>query len=219
MKQRVVCAKKRVARFMRQAGLVARARTRRVRTTNSQHGYPVAPTILDRAFSPTVPNAVWVADITYLPTEEGWCYLAVVLDRSARRVVGWATRATLERDLVLTALRYAIMQRQPPPGLLHHSDRGSQYASGDDQQVLAQAHMHGSMSRSGNCWDNAPMESFFSTLKAEVPVTSFPTQAAAHSAIFDYIERFYNRQRCHSALGYLSLVEYEQHYDAQLHAA
>jgi len=208
--QGVPCARKRVARLMRQAVLVARGRRRRVRTTNSQHALPVAPNRLAQSFTADAPNRVWVADITYLPTGEGWLYLAVVLDLYARRVVGWSMQASLERGLVVAALQDACRRRRPPPGLLHHSDRGSQYASADYQAVLRAAHMTPSMSRTGNCWDNAVMESFFATLKAELPTTVFASHAAARQAVFDYIERFYNRQRRHSTLAYLSPVAYEQ---------
>jgi transposase InsO family protein len=170
--------------------------------------------LLQRVFHADAPNRVWVADITYLPTKEGWLYLAVVLDLFARRVVGWSMQTTLERGLVLAALEHALQRRQPPPGLLHHSDRGSQYASADYQSLLRQAQMQSSMSRKGNCWDNAPMESFFATLKAELPLSVFPSHAAARSAVFDYIERFYNRQRLHSTLDYSTPAAYErQHVD------
>jgi putative transposase len=206
----VRCGRKRVARLMRHAQLRARRRRRRVCTTDSRHDQPVAPNLLARTFVADEPNRVWLADITYLPTREGWLYLAVVLDLYARRVVGWSMQATLERGLVLAALDHALDRRQPPVGLLHHSDRGSQYASAAYQAELRRARMQGSMSRPGNCWDNAPIESFFATLKSELPVTMFASHAAARSAVFDYIERFYNRQRRHSALGYHSPVEYEQ---------
>jgi putative transposase len=186
---------------MRTAGLVARRR-RRVQTTDSAHDQAIAPNILQRQFVAAAPNTVWVADITYLPTRQGWLYLAVVLDLYARRVVGWAMRPTLERELVVAALEMALRCRQPPAGLLHHSDRGSQYASADYQQLLTRAQSTVSMSRRGNCWDNAVMESFFATLKVELGVTIFTSHAAARSAVFDYIERFYNRQRRHSALAY-----------------
>ncbi|MEI7771300.1 MAG: IS3 family transposase, partial [Chloroflexales bacterium] len=167
--QGVRCARKRVARLMRQTLLVARQRRRRVCTTDSRHDQPVAPNLLARDFHAVAPDRVWVADITYVPTREGWLYLAVVLDLFARRVVGWATGLTLERALVLRALGNAIARRRPGPGLLHHSDRGAQYASGDYQELLTSRGMLSSMSRKGNCWDNAVMESFFSTLKTELP--------------------------------------------------
>src|SRR4029453_673562 len=160
--------------------------------------------LLARRFEAEAPNQVWVADITYLPTRKGWLYLAVVVDLFARRVVGWSMQPSLERGLVLAALEHALQRRCPPPGLLHHSDRGSQYASADYQALLRQAQMRCSMSRKGNCWDNAARESFFATLKAELPVRLFDSHAAARSAVFDYIERFYNRVRLHSTLGYRS---------------
>lgn len=210
----VRCARKRVARLMHAAHLVARPRHRTVQTTDSRHTQPVAPNQLARRFTAAAPNQVWVADISYLATHEGWLYLAVVLDLYARRVVGWSMQTTLERSVVLAALEHAIQRRQPPPGLLHHSDRGSQYASADYRTALAQHHMTASMSRAGNCWDNAAMESFFATLKAELPLAVFSSHAAARSAVFEYIECFYNRQRRHSTLAYMSPVEYERQYQA-----
>jgi putative transposase len=204
-------ARKRVARLMRRARLVARSRRRRTGvTTDSRHAEPIAPNLLERQFQVEAPNRVWVADITYLPTREGFVYLAVVLDLFARRVVGWAMRSTLERELVLGALVDAIGRRQPASGLVHHSDRGSQYASTDYQALLKAAEMTASMSRKGNCWDNAVMESFFATLKTELSVTVFATPEVARSVVFDYIERFYNRQRCHSTLGYATPLAFEQ---------
>jgi putative transposase len=208
--QGIRTARKRVARLMRQAQLCARARRRSVRTTDSRHTEPIAPNLLARTFQAEAPDRVWVTDITYLPTREGWLYLAVVLDLFGRRVVGWSMQASLERGLVLRALSHALQRRQPQPGLLHHSDRGSQYASAEYQALLAQAQIRCSMSRKGNCWDNAAMESFFATLKAELPVSVFDSHAAARSAVFDYIERFYNRVRLHSTLGYRSPVAYER---------
>jgi putative transposase len=217
--QGVRTARKRVARLMRQAQLRARPRRRSVRTTDSRHSEPIAPNLLSRMFEAEAPNRVWACDISYLPTREGWLYLAVVLDLFARRVVGWSMQPTLERGLVLAALEHALQRRRPPPGLLHHSDRGSQYASGEYQALLAQAQMRSSMSRKGNCWDNAAMESFFATLKAELPVTVFDSHAAARSAVFDYIERFYNRVRLHSTLGYRSPIAYERQHLEQATAA
>ena len=211
--QEVRCGRKRVARLMRQANLVARTRRRRTpRTTDSRHGFGIAPNVLDRQFAVERPNQVWVSDITYLPTREGWLYLAVVLDLYARRVVGWSMQPTLERTVVLAALTDAIRRRHVTAGILHHSDRGSQYASGEYQQLLAAHGFVASMSRTGNCWDNAAMESFFATLKAELPQTEFASHAEARSAVFDYIERFYNRQRRHSTLEYQTPLAYEQHY-------
>jgi transposase InsO family protein len=221
--QGVPCAAKRVARLMRQAGLSARRARRRVRTTTADPALAVAANLLNRDFSASAPNQKWLADITYLPTQEGWSYVAVVLDLFSRRVIGWAMRATLERDVVISALKQALQQRRPIHDLLHHSDRGSQYASLEYQQQLAGAGIGCSMSRRGICWDNAPMESFFTqrvpALKSELGQQVYASRAAACSAVLDYIERFYNRQRRHSALGYLSPVVYEQQYRDQQSAA
>ena len=217
--QGVCCARKRVARLMRQAALGARQRRRRVCTTDSRHDQPVAPNLLARTFQGEAPDQVWVVDITYIPTREGWVYLAVVLDLFARRVVGWATGITVARALVVRAREQALARRRPEPGLLHHSDRGAQYASGDYQELLASSGMLARMSRKGNCWDNAVVESFFSTLKAELPQAVFERRAAARSAGFDYIERFYNRKRRHSRLGYATPLSFEQDWISQQTAA
>ena len=217
--QGVRCAAKRVARLMRQAGLSARRARRRVRTTTADPTLGVAANLLNRDFTASAPNQKWLADITYLPTHEGWSYLAVVLDLFSRRVIGWAMRATLERDVVISALEQALQQRRPVHDLMHHSDRGSQYASLEYQHQLAGAGISCSMSRTGNCWDNAPMESFFGSLKSELGQQAYASRAAACSAVFDYIEHFYNRQRRHSALGYLSPAAYEQQYREQQLAA
>jgi transposase InsO family protein len=211
--QDVRCGRKRVARLMRQANLVARTRRRRTpQTTDSRHACGIAPNVLNRQFAVERPNQAWVSDITYLATREGWLYLAIVVDLYARRVVGWSMQPTLERTVVLAALADAIGRRQPPAGVLHHSDRGSQYASGEYQAMLAKHGIVASMSRTGNCWDNAAMESFFATLKAELPQAEFASHAQARSAVFDYIERFYNRQRRHSTLGYQTPLAYELEY-------
>ncbi len=171
---------------------------------------PVAANLLNREFSALAANRKWAADSTYIATSEGWLYLAVVLDLFSRRVVGWAMRPTLERELVLDALEMAVEQRRPAAPLLHHSDRGSQYASEDYQAQLSVLGIQCSMSRTGNCYDNAPVESFFGTLKTElIYQQAFATREQARSVIFEYIEVFYNRQRRHSALGYLSPVSYE----------
>jgi transposase InsO family protein len=217
--QGVRCSKKRVARLMRAKALVARRKQRRVRTTDSRHTEPIATNALARNFQTQAPNHVWVSDITYLPTREGWLYLAVVLDLYARRVVGWSMASTLERCLVIAALQSALDCRRPEGGLLHHADRGSQYASSAYQALLAKAEITSSMSRKGNCWDNAVMESFFASLKAEIGVEVFDSHAHARSCVFDYIERFYNRQRCHSTLSYLTPVEHEQRWFVQQKAA
>ena len=204
------CGKKRVARLMRLHDISAKQTRRFKATTDSKHARPVAENVLARQFTPSAPNVVWAADITYIPTRQGWLYLAVVLDLFSRRVVGWSMHNRLNRSLVLDALKMALRGRSPRPGLIHHSDRGSQYASGDYQGLLQAQQMVCSMSRRGNCWDNAPVESFFSTLKRElVHHRRWQTRAAVRAAIFEYIEVWYNRKRRHSSLGYQSPVQYE----------
>jgi transposase InsO family protein len=206
-------SKKRVARLMQRDGLRGRRPRRFVHTTDSAHGEPVAPNTLDRAFAVSQVAAcdrVWTSDITYVPTREGWLYLAVILDLASRRVVGWAVRATLERELVLAALAMALTHRQPDPGVLYHSDRGSQYASEDFRALLTAHGLEASMSRRGNCWDNAVVESFFATLKRELLARHrWPTREAASTAIAEYIDGWYNLHRRHSTLGYLSPMAYE----------
>ena len=204
-------SRKRVARLMRARGLAARRR-RRVRvTTHSRHPFPVAPNVLARQFERPQPDRAWVTDITYIPTGEGWLYLAVLLDLCSRLAVGWAMSERLTDDLTLDALGMALARRCPPQGLLHHSDRGSQYASGDYQRVLAQHGIVGSMSHRGNCWDNAVAESFFATIKVElVHDAAWATRAAARAELVEYLEVFYNGQRRHSALGYLSPRAFER---------
>jgi putative transposase len=204
-------SRKRVARIMRQHGQVARPPRRRfVRTTDSRHGFGISPDRLQRDFRPDRPNQVWATDITYISTGSGWLYLAVVLDLFSRRVVGWSMQPYMDRRLVLAALEMAIESRRPPPGLVHHSDRGVQYACDDYRQVLTDAEMVASMSRKANCWDNAVVESFFSTLKNELVYRRrFTSHDDARTALFEYIEGFYNRTRRHSTLGYLSPMEYE----------
>ena len=207
------CGRHRVARLMRRRGLTGRVRgRRRPLTTQSDHAQPIAPNRLGQRGSPVErPNEVWAADITYVPTDEGWLYLAGVLDLGSRKIVGWAMGESLETSLPMDALRMALRQRKPLLGLLHHSDRGCQYASEAYRAQLAVWNVSPSMSRRGNCYDNAAMESFWSTLKEElVHRRSFASRAEAASAIFDYIETFYNRERLHSALGYLSPVEFEK---------
>jgi putative transposase len=211
-KQGVATSRKRINRLMKQHGLVARPRRRRfVQTTDSNHGFKIAPNRLKRDFKPAGPNQVWATDITYIPTTQGWLYLAVVIDLYSRMVVGWSMQPYLDRRLVLAALRMAIDARQPAPGLIHHSDRGVQYACDEYQRALTCAEILASMSRTGDCWDNAVVESFFSTLKQELVYRRvFATHIEARSAIFEYVEAFYNRRRTHSTLGYLSPVEYER---------
>jgi transposase InsO family protein len=203
--------RKRVARLMRQAGLKGRERKRyRICTTDSAHAYPIAPNRLYHTPPPARPDKVWVSDITYIPTDEGWLYLAGVLDRGSRYLVGWAMGATLETALPLAALMMALRHRHLSEGAIHHSDRGVQYASLAYRDLLHQHHINASMSRPGNCYDNAVMESFWSTLKHELIYRQrFATRAQAQAAIFEYIECFYNRIRLHSSLGYKSPLDYE----------
>ena len=201
----------RVARLMRHHGIQGRYKRRGPRTTDSQHALPLAPNLLDRQFEASAPNRTWLADITYIATSEGWLYLAVVLDLFSRRVVGWSMSGTMPQELTITALQMAITNRRPAPGLLHHSDRGSQYAAHAYRQLLADTDMLCSMSRKGNCWDNAPMESFFGSMKTELDLRQpFETRLAAKNAVFAFIEGFYNRTRLHSAIGYRSPADMEQ---------
>jgi putative transposase len=209
--QGIHVSRKRVARLMRESGLAARRRRRFVRTTQSNHGERVAGNILHRQFDVSAANTVWAGDITYIPTRSGWLYLAVILDLFSRRVVGWSMQPHLERTLVLSALEMALATRSPPSGLLYHSDRGVQYACRDYRLALHRAEITPSMSRKGDCWDNAVVESFFSTLKQElVYERDFADPDEARSAVFEYIEAFYNRTRRHSSLGYVSPAEYEK---------
>ena len=203
--------RRRIARIMRQKGLSGRQKGRyRVQTTDSNHNHPIAPNRLLEAREVTAPNQIWVADITCIETGEGWLYLAGVLDLFSRRIVGWAMSEWIDTPLTLDALAMALRHRGPPPGLIFHSDRGSQYASADFRSALAQASIEPSMSRKANCYDHAFMESFWSTLKIELVYRrDFATHPEARSAIFDFIESFYNRQRSHSSLDYLSPVDFE----------
>jgi putative transposase len=199
-------SRKRVERVMRRHGIRAWAPRRyRVCTTDSKHSLPVATNLLDQNFVTERSNQVWLADITYIPTGEGWLYLAVILDLFTRKVVGWAMRDHMRAELTIAALTMAIQRRRPGPGLTHHSDRGSQYAAGDYRDILRAAAVTQSMSRKANCWDNAPMESFFGTLKTElVHQREYPDRDAARRDLFAYIEGYYNRQRIHSAIGYIT---------------
>jgi len=207
-------SRKRVARLMGEEGLVARPRKRpRVVTTNSTHGDPIAPNRLARQFDVTSVgiNQVWVADLTHIPTREGPLYLATVLDLGSRRCVGWAMRDTMEVELALSALTMAREARRPAPGLIHHSDRGSQYAASEYRAELRAHGMIGSMSGKGDCYDNAVAESFFATLEFELlRRNDWQTREEARLAIFRYIETWYNRRRRHSTLGYVSPAEYEE---------
>jgi transposase InsO family protein len=205
------CCVNTVARVMQENGVAARTARKFRCTTDSNHDLPVAENLLDRQFDPEAANEAWVADITYIPTREGWLYLAAVEDLYSRRVVGWSMADHLQSRLVVDALALAVQRRLPGEGLLAHSDRGSQYASDHYQRLLAKHSITCSMSRRADCWDNAPMESFFASLKKElVHDANFATRACARAAIVEYIEVFYNSQRRHSSLGYVSPAEYER---------
>ena len=207
----VVCGKNRVARLMRLHGIVAQQRQKwHPTTTQRQPGVVPAPNRLNQDFAAADPNRNWVSDFTYIDTAEGWLYLAAVVDLFSRKVVGWAMSEQMDAALVEAAWQMARRGRQPAPGLLHHSDQGSQYTSVAYQECLAATDAEVSMSRVGNCYDNAVMESFFATLKTECVTAPFETRALARTTIFEYIEVWYNRQRLHSTLGYLSPVEFER---------
>lgn len=208
--QGVSCGRHRVARLMRREGICPPKRHRRYPvTTQRQPGIIPAPNRLNQNFSATTTNTKWVSDFTYIDTAEGWLYLAIILDLFSRKVVGWAMSEHMDTALVETALHMALQTRQPNATLLHHSDQGSQYTSAAYQSNLAHRNIQMSMSRVGNCYDNAVAESFFGTLKAECVTSQFATQAQARTTIFEYIEVWYNRQRLHSSLGYLSPVQFE----------
>ena len=210
-KKGIPCSRKRVARLMRLDHIAARRARRHIpRTTQRDPEAMPAPNLLNQDFSSPAPDRKWVSDITYIDTAEGWLYLAVVLDLFSRRVVGWAMDEHMEASLVQKAWLMAVSQRSPATGLLHHSDQGKQYTSEMYQHSLAASHCQVSMSRVGNCFDNAAMESFFSTLKTECPSGQFDSRAHARTTIFEYIEGWYNRQRLHSTLDYLSPAEFER---------
>jgi putative transposase len=202
--------RKRVERLMRKNGIKGRQKRRFRRTTDSKHLQPIAPNLLARNFNPKRPDEAWAGDVTYVATREGWLYLAVLLDLFSRRVVGWAISDINDRVLALEALNHALRLRHPRPGLVHHSDRGSPYASDEYRAALAAAGVVASMSRTGDCWDNAVAESFFATLRAELlDHERYATRAYATTSIGDYIEGFYNPQRRHSHTGYVSPIEFE----------
>ncbi len=202
--------KKRVERLMKTAGIAVLPLRRHVTTTDSNHDQPIAPNLLEQDFSAAAPNQRWVTDITYVPTAEGWLYVAAIMDLYSRRIVGWAMAATMHRDLVLRALDMAVADRRPGEGLIHHSDRGSQYASDDYRRAQAAYGMIASMSRRACCYDNAAAESFWHTLKNElIHRRHFQTRAEAQQAIFEYIEVFYNRIRRHTSIGNVSPVDFE----------
>lgn len=209
-----------IKRIRRAEGLRCRQKCKFIATTDSRHKLPVAPNVLDRQFTTTAPNQVWVTDITYIPTDEGWLYLAGVKDLFNGELVGYAMQANMTQELVMTALFRATSTRRPPPGLIHHSDRGSQYCARAYQQLLQQFGMQASMSRKGNCWDNAPMESCWGSLKTElIHHRRFATREQARQEVTEYIEIFYNRVRIQARLGYLSPVAFNQKYYAQQLAA
>jgi putative transposase len=201
---------KRIERLMKVMGLKAIQKRKFKRTSNSDHNLPLKKNLLNRNFIVTNPNKVWVSDITYIPTQEGWLYLAVVIDLYSRKVIGWSMNKRMTKELVIKALNMAIQNRKPKKGLIHHSDRGSQYASREFQQTLWKHGIRSSMSRKGNCWDNAVAESFFSTLKTELIFHNrYQNRKQAKRDIFEYIEIYYNRIRMHSTLDYKSPQEYE----------
>lgn len=203
-------SRRRIGRLMREAGLACKTKRKFKATTNSKHNQPVAANHLDRRFAVEKPNQVYAGDITYIHTQEGWLYLAVVIDLYSRQVVGWSMAEHMRTKLVNDALLMAVWKRKPETGLLWHTDRGSQYASDSHRALLKQHGIQQSMSRKGNCWDNAVSESFFHTLKTElIHHQTYRTHAEASQAVFEYIEVFYNRERLHSANGYLSPVDYE----------
>jgi putative transposase len=211
------CSENMVAKLMKAHGIQAKAPKRFIRTTDSNHQLPVAENLLDRDFDPSGPNEAWSADITYIPTREGWLYLAVVEDLFSRMIVGWSMDETMASRLVVDALEMAIQRRRPEAGLLSHSDRGSQYASDHYQRVLVSEGIVCSMSAVGQCWDNAPVESFFGRLKCEIASdVMFSSRDQARAEIFEYLEVFYNRVRRHSSLGFLSPVDYERAYNQKL---
>ena len=202
-------SKERVETLMRENGIRARHKRRFKVTTDSKHAFPVAENLLDRDFTPTAPNQVWTADMTYLWTDEGWLYLAIVLDLFNREVIGWSLKPRMTTDIVTDALMMAWFRRRPEPGVMHHSDRGSQYASHAFQDKLKELGMICSMSRKGNCWDNAPTESWFNSFKNErYHGLRYETHDEMKAASFEYIEVFYNRTRQHSTLGYQSPIQY-----------
>ena len=201
---------RRVGRLMRENGIEVKRNKKFKATTDSNHSFNIAPNLLDRDFTAEHPNQKWAADISYVWTREGWLYLAVILDLHSRRVVGWAVSNRMKRDLAIRALKMAINLRQPPKGCIHHTDRGSQYCSHDYQKLLRQHGFQVSMSGKGNCYDNAAVETFFKTIKAELLWQhSWQTRRAAEIAIFEYINGFYNPRRRHSALGWKSPLAFE----------
>jgi putative transposase len=214
--QGVHCGKKRVARLMQENQLSAVKKRRKVRTTNSNHLFPVASNLLKQDFTASAPNKKWVTDFTFIETREGWLFLAGVLDVYSRKIVGWSMSDRHDTEFVQAALSMALLQRQPGADLIHHSDRGSEYASISYQMMLYEQNIQVSMSKKGDCYDNAMIESFWATLKEEcVEKTIFSSRSEAKTTIFEYIEVYYNRRRRHSSLGYMSPVEYEKQGEEQ----
>ena len=214
--EKIACCKETVRKVMHQEALFSCVKRKFVCTTDSRHSLPVAENILDRDFEATAPDQKWVADITYIHTMEGWLYLATVLDLFSRRIVGWSMSQHINAELVCSALKTAVVQRCPGDGLLHHSDRGVQYAAETFQELLDIHGIECSMSRKGNCWDNASQESFFGKLKGEwIQNRIYPTREEARQDVFYYIEVFYNRQRRHAALGYVSPADYEARHNQE----
>jgi len=206
----IQCGKNRVARIMREAGLRSRTKKKFKATTNSSHNLPIAPNLLNQDFTADTPDSAWVGDITYIPTDEGWLYLAVLVDLFNREVVGWSASSRMTRQLAIDALQMALGHRNPEKGLLHHTDRGRQYASNDYQKILKEHGFICSMSRKGNCYDNAVAESFFGRLKSEwVNHQRYLSRSEATRSLFYYIEIFYNRKRRHSSINYVTAQEYE----------
>lgn len=209
--QGIHCGKKRIARLMRERNISARKKRRQAKKTDSNHSSPIAPNLLERDFTADAPNKKWMTDMTFIATGEGWLYLAGVIDAYSRMLIGWAMGSEHDSELVKQALQMALAMRRPGAGLVHHSDRGSEYASKSYQEMLHQYNIQISMSRKGDCYDNAVIESFWGTLKGECfSLEIFQTRKEAKIAIFEYIEVFYNRKRKHSSLGYLSPVDYEK---------
>jgi len=212
LRQGVQASRPRIARLMKTAGIASCIRSKWIQTTDSDHREPVAPHLLDRNFNPDALSKVWVSDITYLPRENGWFYLTTVIDLGDRQVIGWALSQTMEaQDSTIAAFKQAVATRKPQAGMLFHSDRGKQYCAEAFRNLLQEHHIAQSMSRKGNCWDNAPAESFFKTLKYEAKMpTRFASYSQARRVIFDYIECWYNTNRLHSSLGYRTPKEMEQ---------
>ena len=215
----VECGRNRTARLMREDGLRSKTKKKFKATTNSKHSHPVAPNLLGQDFKTQLPNAIWVSDITYIWTDEGWLYLATTMDLFSRGVVGWSMDSRMKSSLVVSALDMALKARKPMTGLIHHSDRGVQYAAKPFQKLLDSNGIVCSMSRKGNCYDNAVQESFYHSLKTElVHHEHYRTREEAKASIFEYIEGFYNRQRLHSTLGYKSPLQFELEHEGQQHA-